>query len=106
MGLIFDTSISISAERRQRSVADIVAQFNPLEQMGISVVTVAELQHGIRRSIQPHQRRQRELFLGEVLSLLAVYPVMTAIALRVGDLDAELAMSGARTRSWRLGGHA
>jgi predicted nucleic acid-binding protein len=62
----------------------------------ISAITLAELQHGLRRARTPAQQHQRRTFLNEVLETLQIIPVDEQIALRVGTLDAEMAISGER----------
>jgi predicted nucleic acid-binding protein len=62
----------------------------------ISVITLAELQHGLRRAKTPTQQLQRSIFLNEVIQVLSIIPVDQQIALRVGLLDAEMALSGER----------
>ncbi len=94
MGLIFDTSELILAERQRRSIADVISPFDPPEMMGISVMTIAELQHGVERAIEPRQVQLRKALVDEALAAFHIYPVNTRIALRLGSLDAELAMRG------------
>ncbi|MEO7028192.1 MAG: PIN domain-containing protein [Acidobacteriaceae bacterium] len=97
MGLIFDTTEFIAAERSHRSIGDVIASFDSQEEIGISVVTVAELQHGVRRAQGHRQLERRRLLLEDALSVFKVHPFTRVIAMRVGDLDAELAMQGKRT---------
>jgi predicted nucleic acid-binding protein len=96
MGLIFDTSELILAERQRRSIADVIAPFDPHEKMGISVMTIAELQHGFRRAIEPRQAQQRKALIDETLTTFEIYPMSNRVALILGNLDAELAMRGER----------
>jgi predicted nucleic acid-binding protein len=49
MGLILDSSVLIAAEREGRSVLETLEKFKSLYgeiQIGLSVVTIAELKHG------------------------------------------------------------
>lgn len=62
----------------------------------ISAITLAELQHGLRRAKTPAQQHQRRTFLNEVLQTLKIVPLDEQIAIRVGTLDAEMAMTWER----------
>ena len=57
-GLILDTSVLITSERAGRSVVEILKQirgaFGEIE-VGLSVVTVAEIGHGVRRAVWEDQ---------------------------------------------------
>jgi len=53
VGLIIDTSVIVRAERRGHSVAEILVQIRERHgetEIGVSVVTIAELTHGVERS--------------------------------------------------------
>ena len=49
MGVIFDTSFLIEAERRDSEISQF-AENREEEVFGISVITVAELLHGVHRA--------------------------------------------------------
>ena len=49
---------------------------------GLSVVTVAELAHGVERAKQDAHRLYRQNFLDDLLADIKVYPVTAEIALR------------------------
>jgi tRNA(fMet)-specific endonuclease VapC len=51
MGVIFDTSFLIQAERRESEISRF-AENREEEVFGISVITVAELLHGVHRADQ------------------------------------------------------
>jgi tRNA(fMet)-specific endonuclease VapC len=96
MGLIFDTSELILAERQGRSVSALLSSYDRQQAVGISAVTVAEMRHGIRRAKELRQSALRKAFLDDVLAACQVYPLTVPVAIRVGDLDAEQAMIGER----------
>jgi tRNA(fMet)-specific endonuclease VapC len=96
MGLIFDTSELIAAERQHRSLANMLAAFAPQEEIGISVVTIAEIQHGVRRATEPSQIAKRRALLDSAVSIFKVHTLTPPIALLIGNLDAELTMRGQR----------
>ena len=53
MGLIRDSSVVIAAERRGHSVRQILEQLQAIHgevEIGLSVVTIAELIHGVYRA--------------------------------------------------------
>jgi tRNA(fMet)-specific endonuclease VapC len=94
MGLILDTSEFIFAERTRLAVRDLLQRFAETDSLAISVITLAELQHGVRRAVTTQQRVSRERFITDVIASVAVIPVSVEIALRAGDLDAELELNG------------
>jgi tRNA(fMet)-specific endonuclease VapC len=94
MGLIFDTSEFIWAERRGQKVTELLRNIANTESVGISAITVAELQHGVRRATTDGQRNARIQFLDSVEDAFPVYPLSAEIAKLLGNLDAELAMRG------------
>jgi tRNA(fMet)-specific endonuclease VapC len=94
MGLILDTSEFIFAERSSLSVRDLLARFDESDPVGISVITLAELQHGVGRAANSEQRTKRKQFITDVISSVSVIEVNVEIALRAGDLDSELQMRG------------
>ena len=90
MGLILDTSVIVKAERRGHSVAEILAQIREKygeNEIGVSVVTIAELTHGIQRSKREAQRQRSQAFVDDVLATFTVYPVTVEIAQRVGVIS-------------------
>ena len=63
VGLILDSSVVIAAERRGHSVRQILEQLQVIHgevEIGLSVVTIAELIHGVYRA-QADSHRQRRL---------------------------------------------
>jgi tRNA(fMet)-specific endonuclease VapC len=76
------------------SALNVVRRYGLGEEYAISVVTIAELQHGVRRADSPTRRRMRERFLADVMQTFNIYPMDIAIALRVGSVDADLKRNG------------
>lgn len=66
------------------------------QEIGISVISVLELAHGVARAHPPDRRAARQRFLDDLLSGMPVYPVTVAIALRAGRLNAGLQAAGTR----------
>jgi tRNA(fMet)-specific endonuclease VapC len=94
MGLILDTSIFVTVERQRLSLTDMLNRLGSNEELGISVITVAELQHGVRRAREPWQLTRRQALFDDALAICKVHTLTTQIALRTGNLDAELCMRG------------
>jgi tRNA(fMet)-specific endonuclease VapC len=94
VGLIVDTSEFVNIERKGGEPKDIVQLYGSNELYGVSTMTIAELQHGVRRADGERRRSIRQQFLDNVLDSFPVYPMDVDIALRLGDLDAKLQMIG------------
>jgi len=97
VGLILDTSVIVRAERRGHSVADILSQIlakHGETEIGISVVTIAELMHGVQRSKLEAQRQRSQTFVEDVLAAITAYPVTAEIAQRVGVISGQQAERG------------
>jgi len=97
VGLILDTSVIVRAERRGHSVADILSQILATHgetEVGISVVTIAELMHGVQRSKLEAQRQRSQTFVEDVLAAITAYPVTAEIAQRVGVISGQQAERG------------
>ena len=62
MGVIFDTSEIIALERNQQNV-DAIILGREDEPFGISVVTVAELLHGVERADTDARKITRQAFV-------------------------------------------
>jgi tRNA(fMet)-specific endonuclease VapC len=91
MGLIVDSTALVGAERRRMTVLEtlnsIGEQFGD-EELALSVMTAAELVHGIWRAQDPQTRARREEFVEEVFARLPVRPVTLRMARLAGQIDA------------------
>jgi len=97
MGLILDTSVFISGERRGHSVRrilDAIQQQHGQVETAISAVTVAELTHGVYRARSPEQKEARKVFVEDVLASLSTYPLTVPIAQLLGRIEGEQAAAG------------
>ena len=97
MGLILDTSALVTAERRGQSVPGILAQVREAcgeTEIGLSVVTIVELTHGVQRAKLEAQRQRREAFVAELMATVAVHPITAEIALRAGVISGQAAARG------------
>jgi tRNA(fMet)-specific endonuclease VapC len=79
MGVIFDTSGIITLERDGRSLDGIIRERGE-EPFGISVITVAELLHGVERADSDKTRIRRQAFAEKVIEMFPVFPFDTAAA--------------------------
>ncbi len=72
MGVIFDSSEIISLERNRGMVESLIAGREE-EPFGISVITVAELLHGVERADTETRRLRRQAFVEKVIELLPIF---------------------------------
>jgi tRNA(fMet)-specific endonuclease VapC len=92
MGLILDSSIIIAAERRGHTVLQILDQVRSAQgeiEVGLSVVTIAELVHGAYRAKTQEQRDRRLEFIERLASDVPVYPVTLEIARLAGRIEGQ-----------------
>lgn len=97
MGVILDSSVVIAGERRGRSVREILENFKIAygeTDIGLSVVTVIELTHGVQRAKQESARARRQAFVDELIRDLLVYPVTLETAKLAGRIEGEQAGQG------------
>ena len=73
MGVVLDTSILVSLERAESSIDGFIAG-REAEPFGISVVSVAELLHGVHRADSEKRRLKRESYVERIIDLFPVYP--------------------------------
>jgi predicted nucleic acid-binding protein len=97
VGVILDSDYLIAGERQGFSVLQILerieAAFGGVD-LGISVITVAELMHGAYRAKEPARQQRRLAFIDRLCMDIPVYPVTLGIARLVGRLEGELANRG------------
>jgi len=97
MGLILDSSVLITAERKGLTVAQLLKEV--IGKMGdqetaISAVALVELVHGIHRADTSERRAGREVFIQELLADVPVYPFTQQVAFLAGRIDAEQQRQG------------
>ncbi|MEW6002538.1 MAG: type II toxin-antitoxin system VapC family toxin [Nitrospirota bacterium] len=93
MGVIFDTSEIIALERGDRT-ADEIIHGREDEPFGISVISVAELLHGIERADTQARKLKRQAFVEKVIEFFPVFPFDITIARIYARLWASLAAQG------------
>jgi predicted nucleic acid-binding protein len=97
VGIILDSSVIVTAERRGQSVRQILELVQASQgetEVGLSVVTVAELVHGAYRAkTQPQQQRRLE-FIERLCQDVPVHPVTLDIAWLVGRIEGQQEAKG------------
>src|SRR5512135_2821714 len=93
MGVIFDTSVLISLERGLHGL-DKLVEGRKNEPFGVSVVTVAELLHGVHRADSEKRRLTRGAFVEKIIQTFPLYPFDLNAARIYAKLWANLAKKG------------
>ena len=92
MGIVLDSSVIIAAERRGHTVREILEQVEAIHgqtEIGLSVVTIAELVHGAYRTKTQTRQQRRLEFIEQLATDLPVHPVTLAIARLAGRIEGE-----------------
>ena len=93
MGVILDTSLLIEAER-QKAEIDKLTENREEEIFGISVITVAELLHGLHRADSTKRRLKRSAYVEKIIELFPIYAFETSIARIYAELWSDLSKKG------------
>ncbi len=97
LGVVLDSSIVITAERRSLPVPNLVesiqAAYGEIE-VSLSPITVAELVHGIYRARTPEAGQRRRAYIQELVNLVPLHPVTLETAYLVGQVEGEEAARG------------
>jgi tRNA(fMet)-specific endonuclease VapC len=97
VGLILDSSVVIAGERRGHTVRQILEQFREAygeTEIGLSVVTIVELIHGVQRAGTEERRQRRQAFVDELIRDLPVHPVTVETAKLAGRIEGDQAAQG------------
>ncbi|HAJ26113.1 MAG TPA: VapC toxin family PIN domain ribonuclease [Syntrophus sp. (in: bacteria)] len=98
MGIIFDTSAIIGIERGRESLDALIAGREE-ESFGISVITAAELLHGVERADTEERKLRRQAFVEKVIESFPVFP----FDLVIGRIYARI--WAAARKGWTVGAH-
>jgi predicted nucleic acid-binding protein len=79
MGIIFDTGEIIALERNRQEIEELIKGRED-ESFGISVITVAELLHGVERANTETRKIKRQAFVEKVIEFFPVYNFDVTIA--------------------------
>jgi len=93
MGVILDTSVLIEAERREFEI-DKFTQNRGDEIFGLSVITAAELLHGVHRADSTKRRLKRSAYVEKVVELFPVYVFDISTARIYSELWSDLSSKG------------
>ncbi len=93
MGVILDTSILIQTERGRLDIEGFI-KGKEEELFGLSVITAAELLHGVHRADSAKRRRRRSAYVEKLIELFPIYPFDLAAARIYADLWAQLLREG------------
>jgi len=97
LGVVLDSSIVITAERRSLRVPNLVESIQTTYgeiEVSLSPVTVAELVHGIYRARTPEASQRRREYIQELVNLVPLHPVTLQTAYLVGQIEGQEAAKG------------
>ena len=97
MGLILDTGILITGERRRESVRQVIERVQSVlgeTEAALSTISIVELTHGIYRARADADRERRRAFSDELCRDMIVHPVSLEIARLAGKIEGEQAAQG------------
>ncbi|MEW6245276.1 MAG: PIN domain-containing protein [Nitrospirota bacterium] len=95
MGVVLDTSVLIEWERKAEALQAYAAAY-PDEPLGLSVISAAELLHGVHRAESAARHLKRSAFVEQVLSSFPVYDFDPAVSRLYAELWATLERTGLR----------
>jgi len=93
MGVILDTSVLIEAERQESEIQQF-AESREEEVFGLSVISVAELLHGVHRADSTKRRIKRSAYVEKVIDLFPIYNFEISIARIYAELWSDLSKRG------------
>lgn len=97
LGLVLDSSVLISAERRKLTASEAIENLQTAIgeiPVVLSAVTVAEIGHGIYRALTPEIRDRRRAFLDDLKAAVPIYPLTTVTAEIIARVGGEQAAKG------------
>lgn len=93
MGVILDTSVLIEAERRKFEIGTFTENREE-EIFGLSVITIAELLHGVHRADSTRRRLKRSAYVEKVIELFPIYVFDISISRIYAELWSDLSKKG------------
>jgi predicted nucleic acid-binding protein len=97
LGVVLDSSIVITAERKGLPVPGLVEAIQTAHgeiEVSLSPVTVAELVHGIYRARTAQASQRRREYIEELVNLIPLHPVTLETAYLVGQIEGQEATKG------------
>ena len=101
MGLVLDTSVLITAEKKDFDLSKFLILEAPQESVFITTITASELLHGVHRA-NGKRRLKREIFVEEILNKLFAIPFDLLSARTHSRIWADLESKGKRIGSHDL----
>ena len=101
MGIILDTSLLIAWERRQEDIQGFQRKYVD-ESLGLSVISRAELLHGVHRANSQARRLRRSAFVESVLALFPIFDFDLPTARLYAELWATLESQGIKVSAHDL----
>jgi predicted nucleic acid-binding protein len=89
--------VIIAGERRGYTVRQILEQLKAASgeiEIGLSVVTIVELTHGVQRAGTEERRKRRQAFVDELIRDVPVHPVNIETAMLAGRIEGDQAAQG------------
>ena len=87
----------VAGERRKNTVAEIFVGLREAHRditVGVSMVTLVELSHGIERARLDAHRTSRQSFIADLIADARIYPITAEIAQLVGRISGQQALRG------------
>lgn len=97
MGLILDSSVVISAERRGDTITELIRQITLKTRddlTALSSVGLTELVHAVHRAPTEAHRQRHQTYLDEILAAFEIHPYSLETALLAGRINAEQQTKG------------
>ena len=101
MGVIIDTSVLVEAERREFEI-DKFTENREDEIFGLSVISVAELLHGVHRADSTKRRLKRSAYVEKVIEFFPIYVFDIATARIYSEIGSDLTKKGIQIGSHDL----
>jgi tRNA(fMet)-specific endonuclease VapC len=101
VGVILDTSVFIQWERKAGSL-EAYAASHVDEPVGLSVITAAELLHGVHRADTPTRRLKRSAYVEQLLSSFTLYDIDLGVGRVYAQLWATLERRGTKVSAHDL----
>lgn len=93
MGYLIDTCLFIDHERQKKSFLDFLDKF-PNQHVAISVITAAELLHGVHRANKQALRLKRKAFVETIISEIPILDFDLKAARIYSEVWAKLLSKG------------
>jgi predicted nucleic acid-binding protein len=94
MGVMLDTSVLIAAERERLDLEALLWSLEPQTSVAISIITAAELLHGVERANTAERKRRRSEYVEWLLRKFRVIDLTLDDAREYSRLWAALQSSG------------